>query len=109
MMIGEVYGPLMGFTSGASGYSSRSSVRSSIPKNQKKKSKFREKVGDTGGLDDRWLWHSLTKRLVDELNYNPDQVYEMNFIASCNWLSYFKERDEAERKRLDREKGKQIF
>ena len=37
MMIGEVYGPLMGFTSGASGYSSRSSVRSSILKIKKRK------------------------------------------------------------------------
>jgi hypothetical protein len=55
------------------------------------------------------LWHSLTKRLIDELNITPDKVYEMNFVASCNWLSYFKERDEVEKRRLDKQNGKMSF
>jgi len=37
MMIGEVYGPLMGFTSGVNGSSSKSSGRSSILKSKKRK------------------------------------------------------------------------
>lgn len=35
----------------------------------------------------------MIHRLCEELNYNEEQVYNMNYINALNWLSMFKERD----------------
>lgn len=39
----------------------------------------------------------------------PAELYLMNFIEACNWLSYFKEYDEFVKKEEDRMRGKQTF
>ena len=31
----------------------------------------------------------MVDKLVKELNYTPDNVYKMNYIAALNWLSYY--------------------
>lgn len=45
-------------------------------------------------MDNRWQWTALVDRIVQKHFISPDQVYEMNFIDFCNWLSYYKEQDE---------------
>jgi hypothetical protein len=44
-------------------------------------------------------------RICKELNYNPDQVYELLIIDCLNWLSFFKERDDYEQKVKDAQNG----
>lgn len=36
----------------------------------------------------------MIKKLVDELNLKPNEVYEMNYIDCLNWLSMFYQRDQ---------------
>lgn len=45
-------------------------------------------------LDQRWAWISFVHKLMTEMRYTEDQVYDMNFINACNWLSYFKEKED---------------
>lgn len=45
-------------------------------------------------MDDRWAWMQIVYRLMEKMSYTEDQVYDMNFISMCNWLSFFKERDD---------------
>lgn len=56
-------------------------------------------------MDDNWLWHSIIYKICKEINYNPNQVYELNIIDCLNWLSFFKERDEYESKLRDAQNG----
>jgi hypothetical protein len=56
-------------------------------------------------MDDNWLWHSIIYKICKEINYNPNQVYELNIIDCLNWLSFFKERDEYEQKVKDTQSG----
>jgi len=44
-------------------------------------------------------------RICKELNYNPDQVYELLIVDCLNWLSFFKERDDYEAKLRDAQNG----
>lgn len=56
-------------------------------------------------FNDDWIWHSMIFRICKELNYNPDQVYELNITACLDWLSFFKEKDEYEQKLRDAQNG----
>lgn len=44
-------------------------------------------------------------RLCKELNYNPEQVYDINITACLDWLSFFKEKEEYEQKLRDAQNG----
>lgn len=44
----------------------------------------------------------LIYKLIKELNYNEAEVWELNFINACNWLSMFKERED----RIEQEQNK---
>lgn len=35
----------------------------------------------------------MIKKLVDELNSKPEEVYKMNYIDCLNWLSLFYEKE----------------
>jgi hypothetical protein len=49
---------------------------------------------DTGSFDyGKWQWHLMVKKLIDELNLKPNEVYKMNYIDALNWLSLFHQRD----------------
>lgn len=76
-----------------------------------KKSKLKQKIGDDDKhqIDPKWTWHSLVHRLCEKLNYNPQMVYELNFLDAFNWLSYFKEHDEYVVKEKERQAGKKTF
>lgn len=53
-------------------------------------------------LDPKWIWQVYIEKICLRLNYNPDRVYKMNFIEFANWLSYFKEREDVEKKLAER-------
>jgi hypothetical protein len=36
----------------------------------------------------------MIHKLILELRYTEDAIYKMNFINACNWMSFFKERDD---------------
>jgi hypothetical protein len=44
-------------------------------------------------------------KVCKELNYNPNQVYELVIVDTLNWLSFFKEKEEYEQKLQDTAKG----
>jgi len=56
-------------------------------------------------MNDDWVWHSMIYRICKEINYNPNQVYELNIIDCLNWLSFFKEKDDYEQKLRDAQNG----
>lgn len=45
-------------------------------------------------IDSRFKWHNMISKFIQELNMKENEVYEMNYISSLNWLSYFDNRDE---------------
>jgi len=64
-------------------------------KKEKKKGKFEDLNGRTQ-IDEQFNWFAIIDKLIKELNKSDNEVYEMNYISSLNWLSYFKQRDEVE-------------
>jgi len=52
---------------------------------------------------------SLVHRLSERLKLTPNQIYDMNFIDACNWLSYFKELDEYTKREEDRRNNRMTF
>lgn len=63
------------------------------------------KKDEAAELNDDWVWHSMIYRVCKELNYNPNQVYDLVIVDTLNWLSFFKERDEYEQKLKDAAQG----
>jgi hypothetical protein len=43
--------------------------------------------------------------LMKELGEKEKAIYKKNYIHCLNWISYFKQRDDAERARLNNSKG----
>jgi hypothetical protein len=37
----------------------------------------------------KWQWHLMVEKLVKELNYKPEEVYQLNWINALNWLTMF--------------------
>jgi hypothetical protein len=64
-----------------------------------------EKKNETATFNDGWLWHTIIFRLCKELNYIPEQIYELVLTSCLDWMSFFKERDEYEQKLADQQKG----
>lgn len=64
-----------------------------------------EKKNETADLDDKWIYHSMIYKMVEELNYTPNDVYELVVVDALNWLSFFKERDDYKIKLADQQKG----
>lgn len=51
------------------------------------------------------MWHLYIEKLCKELNFTPDRVYELTFTDVCNWLAFFKEKEDYIKKQEDKAKG----
>tara|TARA_R110000850_G_scaffold274864_1_gene413115 strand:+ start:955 stop:1143 length:189 start_codon:yes stop_codon:yes gene_type:complete len=40
-------------------------------------------------MDSKWQWLIMVRKLCQELNMKPEEVYDMNYISGLNWLSLF--------------------
>jgi uncharacterized alpha-E superfamily protein len=60
---------------------------------------------EAASFDDKWIYHTMIYRIANELNFNPNEVYELLILDTLNWLSFFKERDEYKQKLEDKSKG----
>lgn len=56
-------------------------------------------------FNDDWTWHSMVYKICQELNYNPDQVYNLLILDCLNWLAFFKEADDYKQKLKDAAEG----
>ena len=54
----------------------------------------------------RWSWFAMYEKLAKGDITKFDEVGEQNFITTINLLSYWKERDEEDRKRAEITKNK---
>lgn len=63
------------------------------------------KNDEAASLNDDWVWHTIIYRLCQELNYIPEQVYDLVITSCLDWMSFFKERDEYKQKLEDKSKG----
>ena len=50
-------------------------------------------------MDDRYRWYSYIEIFITNLNMVENEVYEMNYIHSLNWLAYLKHKRDIEDKK----------
>tara|TARA_R110000765_G_scaffold164673_3_gene269725 strand:+ start:516 stop:719 length:204 start_codon:yes stop_codon:yes gene_type:complete len=60
---------------------------------KKEQNKYEGLNGPTQ-IDDRFVWHQMIHTLIQELNTTEEKVYDMNYVASLNWLAFFKNKNE---------------
>ena len=59
------------------------------PKQNKKKDKFADL--NPKSIDPKFKWHNYIYTFVKEFNMQMSDVYNMNYVSSLNWLSFFEE------------------
>jgi len=42
-------------------------------------------------ISDKWNWYTIIQTFITRLNMKMDEVYQMNYISSLNWLSFWYE------------------
>jgi hypothetical protein len=47
-------------------------------------------------MNEKWRWHNIIYKLIQELNLTEDKVYKKNYISVLNWLSFFYEKGKVE-------------
>lgn len=47
-------------------------------------------------MDDKYVWMGLVHMLMKELNTTDVEIYEKNYIACLNWVSYFYQKQQVE-------------
>tara|TARA_R110000803_G_scaffold80887_2_gene146731 strand:+ start:530 stop:760 length:231 start_codon:yes stop_codon:yes gene_type:complete len=67
----------------------------------KKKKVKEDRFKDVNGPDkvsDKFRWHQIIQTFVTKLNMKMDEVYEMNYISSLNWMSFWYEENKVQEK-----------
>lgn len=49
-------------------------------------------------MDDRYIWLDFVYSLMDKLKLKETEVYEMTYVHCLNWLGYFKNKEELNKK-----------
>jgi hypothetical protein len=47
-------------------------------------------------VDNKWRWFQIIETFIQKLNMKMDEVYDMNYISSLNWLSFWYEQRKVE-------------
>lgn len=53
-------------------------------------------------IDPKFEWYNLIFTFVKELSMKENEIYEMNYIHSLNWLSYFKNKNDVEKNKIEK-------
>ena len=71
---------------------------------EKRSKKFDEDPSETD-TNKYWLYQ-IVQQFIRELGISEKAFYKMNYIHSLNWMSMWKQRDDAIRKEMQKQKVK---